>query len=697
MMPKKILSSLLFTLLLTLHLCSSINLENVYAQTAPSKLKIYVGPPKVPADNKTYEIIYIQLQDAKNIPARASTDIKISLSSSNTYVGDVDREVVIRKGETYTKAKFKSTFSPGTTQITATAPGFATVQESVTTVGPIPSKLAVYSAIPVVPADGKEYSIIVVQLQDSSGNPAKAPIGDVEVTLSSSNIEIGRVDSSVVIKGGETYAVANFYAGISNGTTTITALASGYASAQTSIKTQTISPTAGPSTKLRVCISPLKVPAEGEFHEIIAVQLLDSKNNIVRADRDITVDLSSSSIDVGKVDKSITIQKDANYALAKFYSTFRSGSSTITAASSGLTSDSESITTVGPVPSKLAVYCVPSVLPADYKTYNAIVVQLQDSGGNPARDPMGDINVNLFSSSTNVGDVASVATIRFGETYTIAAFTSTLIAGSTEITATTSGYTSGKAKMQTSIIDEFKLQISVKVYPSVIKSKENATVKIYVKVNIVNDQIRVNYLDPAPIDVDFALSSNKGGTFSKVNRTEDGYVALFIAPKVNSKTLCVITVNATKKGFTSGVGEANVTLTPSAQTGSLRIEVRDQDGNPVPDAKIVSTSQPSEISSLRATTDDEGTVFFRDIPAGLYIFQITKDGYENKNVTIEVIADQITTKNFPISKISSGFAFIIITVAVVVACGAVVGLVLWRFYFKKRKEEQELMATVHYG
>ncbi|MEM3162561.1 MAG: carboxypeptidase regulatory-like domain-containing protein [Candidatus Bathyarchaeia archaeon] len=696
MIPKKILSSLMFMLFLTLYLYSSINLENVYAQTTPSKLKIYVGPPKVPADNKTYEIIYIQLQDAKNAPARAPSDIKISLSSSNTYVGDVDREVVIRKGETYTKAKFRSTFSPGTTQITATAPGFATVQESVTTVGPIPSKLAVYGAIPVVPADGKEYNIIVVQLQDSSGNPAKAPIGDVEVTLSSSNTTVGRVDSSVVIKGGETYAVANFYAGTCNGTTTITVLASGYASAQTSIKTQTISPAARP-TKLRVCISPLKVPAEGESHKIIAVQLLDSKNNIVKADRDIIVDLSSSNMDVGKVDSSTTIWKDANYALANFYSTFRSGSSTITAASSGLTSDSESITTVGPIPSKLAVYCVPSVLPADYKTYNAIVVQLQDSGGNPARDPMGDINVNLFSSNTNVGDVTSATTIRFGETYTTAAFTSTLIAGSTEVTATTSGYTSGKAKMQTSIIDEFKLQISIEVSPSVIKSKENATVKIHVKVNITNDQIRVNHLDPAPIDVDVTLSSNKGGTFSKVNRTEHYYVALFIAPKVNSKTLCIITANATRKGFTSGIGEANVTLTPSAQTGSLRIEVRDQDGNPVPDAKVVSISQPGEISSLKATTDDEGTVFFKDIPTGSYVFQITKDGYENKNVTIDVIADQITTKNFSISKVSSGFDFIIIIVVVVVACGASVGFVLWKFYFKKRKEEQELMATVHYG
>lgn len=166
---------------------------------------------------------------------------------------------------------------------------------------------------------------------------------------------------------------------------------------------------------------------------------------------------------LGDVDREVVIRKGETYTKAKFRSTFSPGTTQITATAPGFATVQESVTTVGPILSKLAVYCVLSVLPADYKTYNAIVVQLQDSRGNRARDPMGNINVNLFSSSTTVGDVTSATTIRFGETYTTAAFTSTLIAGSTEITATTSGYTSGKAKMQTSIIDEFKLQVSIEV------------------------------------------------------------------------------------------------------------------------------------------------------------------------------------------------------------------------------------------
>ncbi|MEM1539648.1 MAG: hypothetical protein QXK33_04480, partial [Candidatus Bathyarchaeia archaeon] len=385
----------------------------------PSKLKVFIGPPKVLADNNAYKVIFVQLLDAKGAPARAKTDIKISLSSSNTYVGSVDPEVTIRAGETYAVARFNSTFTPGTTTITASASGFATEQATITTVGPVPHKLVVYCLPPTLPADGRRYPAIVVQLQDSSGTPAKAPIGGVRVTLSSSNTTVGAVDSYVDIEAGATYAVANFYS-MHEGSTTITAMASGYVSGQATMKTQKLIED-GP-TKLDIYIGPPKVPADGIAYNAVAIQLLNSKGKICRANRDLTIYLSSSDTTIGTVAETVMISYGETYVVTWFLSTFRSGSTVITAAAPDLESSKETISTVGPVPSTLAVYCVPSGLPADNNRYAAIIVQLQDSAGNPAKDPEGDVHVNLFSSKPDVGTVDSKVIIPYGETYSVASF-----------------------------------------------------------------------------------------------------------------------------------------------------------------------------------------------------------------------------------------------------------------------------------
>ncbi|MEM4243644.1 MAG: invasin domain 3-containing protein, partial [Candidatus Bathyarchaeia archaeon] len=333
-MSKKIFrTTLLFLIILAI--AQIVVHFDVNAQTSePAKLKIYVAPTKVPADNKAYETIFVQLQDSKNNPARATESITISLSSSQTDVGSVDSTITIQKGETYAKAKFYSTYTPGTTTITATASGFATVQASITTVGPVPSKLAVYGLPPVLPADGHSYEAIVVQLQDSAGVPARAPLGNVVVTLSSSNTTVGTVASSVTIQAGSTYATANFFAN-NTGSTTITAIASGYTSGQATIKTEPVSTGA---VKLKVYVAPLKVPADGITYNMIAVQFQNADGKLACSLSSQSISLSSSETDIGTVDTSVIISGGATYSMAKFYSTYRPGTTTITAAAPGYTS-----------------------------------------------------------------------------------------------------------------------------------------------------------------------------------------------------------------------------------------------------------------------------------------------------------------------------------------------------------------------
>jgi len=640
------------------------------SSSAPTKIQIYVGPLKVPADNKTYKAIYVQLQDSSNLPARAPTDIDISLSSSPPHYGSVDPKVTVISGSTYAVANFSSTFTPGSATITAAAFGFDTVQTSITTVGPVPTKLAVYGFPPTLPADGGAYKAVVVQLQDAGGSPAKAPIGDVNVTLTSSNVTVGTVDPSVVISAGSTYTAAMFYTDNNNGSAVVTAQASGYTSGFAPIKTESLSTNA---TKLKVLIGPPKVPADGVVYDMIAVQLQDSAGKIASAVGNVTVFLSSSDMSVGDVDSPITINDSTTYSPALFHSTYRSGVTTITAAAVDFTTGQEVLTTVGPIPSKLAVYCVPPKLPADGRSYEAITVQLQDSAGTPARDPTGDTAVELFSSTPEAGNVSSSVVILYSETYSVASFYSTYDAGSTDITALSlGGYTTGVSAITTYVIDQLTLVVSLVANPPSVSSGNQTTITVYVT---------YGGLIPAA-GATVTMASNRGGNFSVVTDEENGnYTSVFTAPNVTAQTVCTISVNASKLGYITGHGTAQVTVNSTVNIGDLKLYIKETGGSPIEGATVTSTSQPSGISSLSAMTDSDGYVGFEGIPAGTYVFEITKDGFETTNETVQVAPAQAASYTINLTGSASGLPLpilIVVIIAVTLATGLAATLILRR-------------------
>ncbi len=672
-MAKNLVFGTLLLLLLVLT-CSEATLT--FSATTPeaSKIKIYVGPTSVLADHKTYDSIVVQLQDSRGTPARAKEDTLIRLSSSLTNVGDVDPTITIQKGSTCASANFYATYTPGTTTITATASGYLSVQASITTVGPIPSALAVYGFPPLLPADGGTYNAVVVQLQDSSGSPAPAPIEGVQVTLSSSNATIGMVDPSVIISGGSTYAVASIKTTQNaTGSAVITAIASGYSSKQATITVQQINTQ---PTSVKVYVGPPKVLADGKTYEQVVVQLQNAAGKISQALQDIVVTLSSSAADKGTVEEKITIPQSKSYALAKFSTTFSSGTTTITAAATNCTSSQATLTTVGPTPSKLAVYCAPSSLPADGGSYKSIQVQLQDSRGKPAKDPMGDITVYLFSSVPDAGNVSSMLTIPFGETYATGTFYAGCTAASTMITAQTSGYSSGQGKITTYLIDPIFLDVSVTADSSAVKPEEQTALSAYVA---------YNGSTPA-LSATVKFSSNKGGNFSAITDEGNGYyTAVFTAPKVSRQTVCTITANVTKTGYESAAGNVTVTveLAPTNSSTTMRLRIVEDDGNPVSDAAI--TSEPTDNGvNLNGITNETGYVTFTNVLGGDYTIQIAKEGYDTKTETIQFIAGQTALQTVNLSKASSIFSLPVI-IGIVVAVVAVIVVFL---LIRSRKGEE---------
>ena len=672
-MPRRII---VFSLFLILALASSLMMVNqgsiAYAME-PSKIAIYVGPNSVPADNSTYECIFVQLQDSTSRPARALQDTTISLSSSLTYVGTVESTITISKGSTFAIAKFKSTFTPGTTTIAATASGYATVQTTLVTVAPVPSRLAIYGFPPVLPSDGTPYESIVVQLQDASGSPAKAPLSGLSITLSSSNSTIASVASSATITGGQTYALATITSN-APGTATITAMASGYASTQAQIRTEV--PSASQPTILQIYIAPPKTLADNTEHPQIVVQLLTASGKITKSPTPISVQLSSSDQNVGSVQPTLVVPTSKVYGIATFSATYRAGTTTITTVATDLQTDTETVTTIGPIPSRLVLYCNPQGLPADNKAYNAIQVQLQDDQGKPAKDPDGDVTVYLFSSDPTVGTVPTTLKIPYGQTYATTEFTSTYVTRSTIITAQASGYTTGQGTISTYIVDQASLNVTVTADPTSVLSGSQTSVTAY-----------ITYPGGIPATgATVQFTSSSGGSFGAITDQGNGYYkATFTVPTFNIKTNVTVTATVSKTDYMTSHADTQVTVVSTVNVGNMQFCIKDENGQPLADAIVSTLSQPPGMNALMDITNSTGYVTFPNAMEGSYTVSVSKLGYSPINQTIDfnINTSALTLVLTNSSGNTQGLDLTIILL--VVATIIVVVIVVAAAYLQKRK------------
>jgi hypothetical protein len=671
MSKTKGLPALIFLTLISVQALFAVCVLPASAATATSSLKIFAGPTSVPADNQAYGILVVQLLDSHGAPLRASADTEVRLSSSATNVGAVDQTVTITKGTSFASASFYATYTPGSTTITATATGYPTAQTTITTVAPTPTALAVYVFPPILPADGSTYQALLVQLQDATGTPAKAPVGGIQATLTSSNATVAATDSSVTIQEGQTYALANVKTA-SPGTATITATTSGYATAQAPLTVQQVG---NGATSVKVYLVPPKIQADGNSYQQIAVELQDSKGKLAQAATDMVITLASSNTAVATVDPSVTINAAQAFALARFSATYKAGTTTITATATNYTTSQATLTTTGASPAKLVVYALPATLPADAQAYNCIQVQLQDASGKPARDLTQDTTIYLSTSAPEAGNVTNSVTIPSGQTQTTGTFTATCAAGASTITAQASGYTSGQAKITTYLIDPISLNVTVTADPSALAPGNQTTITAYVSYNGLGPVLGAN--------VNF--TSNKGGTMNKTQEIGNGYyTTVFTAPKTTTPIVCTISANASKTGYNSTGGKVQVTvdLNFAQAKGTLLLQVMGSNGSPVTAATITSKTQPVGVQMLSSTTNASGYVAFQNIPAGNYTLQVVKTGYSTTTKTIQYAGNQMSKQNVIMSKNATEPVSLPIVGGIVAA--AVVAVVVAFMYIRKR-------------
>jgi len=199
----------------------------------PSKLKVFVSPAKFISRPVDYGTIIVELLDDNNLPAKTAVPVVVSLFSSNTFVASLDqKQVVVQPGHFFTTGTFKTSFIPGTAQVTASSTGYSSGQATVSVIGPSPLGLKVYAEPPILGLNttGK----IAISLVDQNGAPARAPF-PINVKLVSSNVTVVRVQDNVSIAPGTIYAVGSVNAtGI--GSAIITASSPGLESSSVPIR-----------------------------------------------------------------------------------------------------------------------------------------------------------------------------------------------------------------------------------------------------------------------------------------------------------------------------------------------------------------------------------------------------------------------------------------------------------------------------
>jgi hypothetical protein len=428
---------------------SSVGLAAASAQVTtaipsgfPTRLSVIPVPGSQLVNPTSQGTVLVETLDSAGLPAKASSPIEVSLTSSdNDVVSLPSSSLTLENGSVLSSAAYAVGSSPGTATITGSASGFNSGSGEVFVQGASPFALAIFAQPD--PISTSTAGRLVVTLTDAQGNPSPAP-APITVSISSSNTSVVAPDVTTTIGTGQIYSVAAFTSGANPGSANLTASSPGLRSAFAVV---TVEQPASP-VKLTILAAPNPVLADAGTYGSVVVALTDAGGNPAVAPSGVSVTLTSSDSAVGDIGESLTIPSGSSYAVATFTSTFFVGSTFITAIAQNLQSASFTLSSYGPVPTKLVAQAVPSTLPADGGQYSALEVTLESADGVPAVAPV-DITVQLTSSSTAIVSVNSSVAIPAGQSYVLTPVTTTISPGTANVTAASSGFEPSSAGFAT--------------------------------------------------------------------------------------------------------------------------------------------------------------------------------------------------------------------------------------------------------
>ncbi|MEM3040823.1 MAG: Ig-like domain-containing protein, partial [Nitrososphaerota archaeon] len=276
----------------------AITVTGVYTpDPQPTKLNLQPLARNLPADERNYTAMVVQLVDNSNNPVAARYNIEVLVTSSSTDIFDTKDRVIIPEGRSYANITGIPRYL-GTVSVSAGSPGLLKGDSTVTVYAPVPT--AVTITTPPIPSEGEVDACLVI----SAGIPVQAQ-ENISILLSSSDPGIGDSDSYVMLPRKE-YMTYFKVRGHAPGKFYLTASGSGIPTAQPQLEVLE----AKPSTFAFSYVKPIK-----NYNFPVVIQLTSLTKNPSVTNEPVTVTLTSHNLSNVVLPEKVTISSDRTEAL----------------------------------------------------------------------------------------------------------------------------------------------------------------------------------------------------------------------------------------------------------------------------------------------------------------------------------------------------------------------------------------------
>ncbi|MBS7631734.1 hypothetical protein KEJ47_09265, partial [Candidatus Bathyarchaeota archaeon] len=386
-----------------------------------------------PSDGEQHPAFYLTIQTSDGKPYPLPYPINVTLTCSD------DRTLKMPTGVTIPPASYYVIINASSTtterkivEVTASAPGYQSSRLDIVVEPPAgtPKSLQVTIMPNILIPLARGEAEAIVTLVDAYGKPTKART-DVNIVLSSSNINVATLATGkLTIRKGEVSAKTRLTSTGFAGSTTVTASAPDLGTGSETLNVRGSKP-----EKLYIWTNDRHLVNEPGY---VFVAITDSNSRPVKVTSPLTVSLYSSNTEAFTVQRNLTIGVGEWNGFAELLC-IGSGQATIYASSGNLTTAQKQVEGrfESEEPYAIRIYSLASSFPADERSYIAMLVQVVDSSGYPAKS-RGIRTIDLFSSNSAILEVAGYVDIPSGKSkVNVTAIPK--ISGTVRVTAASSG------------------------------------------------------------------------------------------------------------------------------------------------------------------------------------------------------------------------------------------------------------------